>query len=145
MILYDLLQLAYALCLALTCAVTAWRGATPEKLGAAIVLVGSIATVGAAHIPGLELCAAKIGILVVDLLVLAGFVALVLTTDRFWPLWACGFHLVGVATHIAMLVYPDILPQAYRVVQGLWAYPMMLAIALGTLCRTRPMRTNEEA
>lgn len=106
------------------------------------MLLGTVATFIAASIPGLELRFTELGILFVDLLVLAAFAALVLKTDRFWPLWACGFHLVGVATHLVMLVFPAVLPQAYRIVQGAWAYPMMLAIVLG--CLQRP-QTNAKS
>lgn len=130
---YILLQVAYGVCLLLTCAVTWLRGQQPERFGAAVLLVGSVTTVVAESLPGLRVGAAQLGILAVDLLVLAGFLALVLKTNRFWPLWVSGFHLVGVATHLATLCYPSILPQAYVLVQGLWAYPIMVAIVVGTL------------
>lgn len=138
----NLLQLAYAVCLASTCAVTLWRGARPEQIAAAILLAGSVATVGAKSLSGLEVPSAQLGILLVDLLVLAGFLALALKTDRNWALWASGFHLVGVATHLVILFYPAILPQAYRVVRGLWAYPIMVAIVVGTIRRRSASSTS---
>ena len=139
----DLLQLAYIIALAATCAVTWLRGERPERLGAAIVLVGSVATMGAANVPGLEIRSSQLGILAVDVLVLAGFLALVFKTDRYWPLWVSGFHLVGVATHLVMLFYPAVLPVAYRVVRGLWAYPIMVAILVGTLQEVSKKRTAQ--
>lgn len=135
---YILLQVAYGVCLLLTCAVTWFLGQQPERIGATVLIAGSVATVVAESLPGLKVGAPHLGILAVDLLVLAGFLALVLKTDRFWPLWVSGFHLVGVATHLATLFYPSILPRAYILVQGLWAYPIMAAIVVGTLRERQP-------
>ena len=142
---YFLLRVMYFGCLLATCIVVWRRGQKPERLGAAIVFAGSIATVLAAAVPSLNLDDAQLGILLVDLLMLAGFLALVLNTDRYWPVWVCGFHLVGVATHLVMLFYPSILPQAYRLVHGLWAYPVMFAIMIGTRDPWWWRRTNYEA
>lgn len=142
---YILLQVIYNCCLAATCLVVWRRGHAPERGGAAILLIGSMATLLAVRTFGADYRAAQYTVLLVDALVLAGFLALVFKTDRYWPLWVSGFHLVGVATHLVILFYPAILPQAYRVVRGLWAYPIMAAIVLGALRREKKRPTNGSA
>lgn len=109
------------------------------------MLAGSIATFLADSVRGPESASVQVEMLLMDLLVLSGFLVLVLKSDRFWPLWACGIHLVSVATHLAMLFYPTVLPLAYRVVLGLWAYPMMAAIVIGALDPWRAKGTNAAA
>ena len=130
---YTLLQVVYDLCLVATCLVAWRRGQAAEWIGAGIILAGSIATFWSHSVRGPESASVQFDLFLIDLLALSGFLVLVLKSDRFWPLWACGIHLVSVATHLAMLFYPTVLPQAYRVVLGLWAYPMMAAIVVGAL------------
>lgn len=142
---YNLLQVIYNCCLGCTCLVVWCRGGGPERLGTASLAACSFATQLVANIPALEVGAAEMGVLLVDLTLLAIVLLIALKTDRFWPLWVCGFHLVGTGTHLVMLVQPDILPEAYRLVRGLWAYPMMVAIVVGTLGPTGTMTRNEGA
>lgn len=142
---YNFLQLIYDLCLAATCLLAWRRGRAEEWIGAGIMLAGSVATFWAHSVRGPESASIQFNLFLVDLLVLCGFVVLVLKSDRFWPLWACGIHLVSVATHLVMLFYPTVLPQAYRVVLGFWAYPMMAAIVVGALDPWRAKGTNAAA
>lgn len=132
MSIYVLLQVAYLAALAGAGVVAVKYGDWPERAGVGLIVGGSILTVPASVIPGLNGPTA-LGILAVDAVVLVAFLYLVLKTDRFWPLWACGFHLVGVATHLATLSHPDIVPLAYKLVRGAWAYPMLAAIVLAVL------------
>jgi hypothetical protein len=74
----------------------------------------------------------EFGLFLVDLVLLAGFVVLSLFADRFWPLWITGIHLVGVATHTAKTLDPNVVPQVYSWIQGLWAYPIIALIVIGT-------------
>jgi hypothetical protein len=68
----------------------------------------------------------------VDLLTLIAAVSLAVAVDRYWPLWFAGFPLVAVATHLASMVQIAIVPKAYALAQGFWAYPMMAALFIGT-------------
>lgn len=142
---YNLLQVIYTACLAATCLIV-WRsGRAAEWIGVGIMVAGSVATVWANSVQGPESASVEFDMLLIDLLVLSGFVFLVLKSDRFWPLWACGIHLVSVATHLVMLFYPTVLPQAYRVVLGFWAYPVMAAVVVGALDPWRAKGTNAAA
>lgn len=140
---FNLLQAIYNTSLAATC-IVAWRaGEVPERAGALIMVIGSLATAVVAQIDSLGTSTIHLGVLAIDLAVMAVFLSIALRTDRFWPLWVCGFHLVGVATHLTMLTYPDVVPRAYRILRGFWAYPMLAAIILASLHGHRMRKQSE--
>jgi hypothetical protein len=58
--------------------------------------------------------------------------ALAMTSNRFWPIWAVGFQLVAVATHIATLWIPDIVPKAYQAILSFWSIPILWVMVAGT-------------
>lgn len=69
---------------------------------------------------------------VVDLAVLAAFVAIALRTSRFWPLWVAGLQLTATIGHMLKVVDPSLMPIAYAAALASWSYPILLIIAVGT-------------
>ena len=108
------------------------RGGQPERLGGIILIAGSVLSWAGASREAVRFHGMENGILLIDLAVLAAFLTLALKSDRFWPLWVTGFHLVAVLTHLALLADPTVVPRAYALAQGFWAYPMLIALAIGT-------------
>ena len=129
--------LAYNVFLALSCGSAALYGGRPERIGAGLMFGGSMLSWAALEYFGIFHSSVEIGILIIDLAMLAGLVALALLSDRYWPLWATGFHLVGVVTHIAVIADKAVAPLAYAHVLGLWSYLTLLSLALGTAARTQ--------
>ncbi len=68
----------------------------------------------------------------VDLGCLIALAGLALKSNRYWPIWACGFQLVAVATHVGTMLVPDIVPKAYQAMQSFWAVPILMVMAIGT-------------
>jgi hypothetical protein len=97
--------------LVLTCGLAFWRGARADKLGAIAIAVAWIAT------PLVERRGdwfqPQYGILIVDTLLLAAFIALALRYSRRWPICAAAFQSFAVLTHLAFLVDPHALYRAY--------------------------------
>lgn len=120
--------------LLIICAAYVWRrGGAPERVGIAILVIGSLASTAAANADyGTRFHSMEGGMFAVDVAVLIAFLLLALKAERFWPLWVTGFHFVGVATHTAILVSPGVVPWAYAVGQALWGYPIILLLVLGT-------------
>lgn len=112
-------------------------GGGPERVGAAIIGIGSLVSVAASSDFVLRFRSVEPGIFATDIVVLAAFLMLALRTERYWPLWATGFHVVGVATHTAIIVDPKVVPPAYAIAQGFWAYPMLVAVVMGTVAHRR--------
>lgn len=63
---------------------------------------------------------------------LLALIALAVHSTRFWPIWAVGFQTVAVATHLATLWMPDIVPKAYQALLSFWAIPILWVMVAGT-------------
>jgi hypothetical protein len=108
-----------------------WRGGSDEKWTAVICLLGALVThivISPLHerFQGVETA-----VLMVDLAVLAGFAAIALRSDRFWPLWMAGVQLTTVMGHAMKLVDDELLPRAYAASLGFWAYWTLAILAVG--------------
>jgi cytochrome bd-type quinol oxidase subunit 2 len=130
-----LLALAYWITLLICAGYALRRGERPEQTGAVLMFIGSIASVIATST--VRFRQLEHGIFVVDALLLVALLVLALRVDRQWPLWMTGFHAVGLATHAAMIVRPEVVPRAYALAQGFWGYPMLIALVVGTLSLNR--------
>lgn len=117
----------YLVTLLLTCSYAFWNGGVTEKQGAGIMVAGSVLTA----LAGTGWRGVNFGVLLVDLAVLIALVVLMLRTDKYWLIWITAFHVIGVLTHVAKLIDPVILPKAYSIGQGFWAYPMLIALVMG--------------
>lgn len=107
-----------------------WRGGTEHKI-AAIGCV--VATVASRFVkPSLETHYSDIelGVLLVDLVLFALFLAIALRSQRFWPLWIAGFHLVTVFAHALRALKVDLIPTAYAVAVQFWSYPILFCIGI---------------
>ena len=118
--------------LLLTCIYALWRGRREEKIAALVCLAATLATrflISPLHIrySGLE-----IGLLAVDLAVLAAFLALALKSQRFWPLWIAGLQLTNSTAHLLKGVEVELMPHAYGAAMVFWSYPILLIILAGT-------------
>ena len=113
--------------LALVVVVTT-RGRSDERASAAVLILASLLSpLVSAH----RFHAPELGVMLVDFAVLAWLVRTALTSDRYWPLWAAGFQVVGVMIHFARLVAPDIWVLAYSNAEIFWAYPVYFALMIG--------------
>ena len=113
------------------CAYVALRGAAPEKIGAAIILVGSILSTIALSSPARRFTSVEVGVLLVDAAAFAGLLILSLRAERFWPLWVTAFQFIATAAHAVKLIDSDLIRSAYAIVMGLWTYPVLIIIVFG--------------
>lgn len=113
------------------------RGGWPERAGALLLVLGSVLTL-AVNSPLSERYAdVEVAILIVDVSVLLGFLALALLTDRYWPLWTTALQILVVLAHLAKLGDPEMMRNGYGFLMAAWSYPQLLAIALGTAAHRR--------
>ncbi len=84
----------------------------------------------------------EMGILGIDLMVLAGLVVLALKSDRFWPMYAAAFQFVGTVVHMASFTNQGDYAWAYAVGLIFWSYAVMLAMMAGTWLEGRWRRDN---
>lgn len=72
------------------------------------------------------------GIFAVDVVCVTALAVVALKSDRFWPIWALGFQIGAVATHIATVWMPDIIPRAYQALATVWSIPILWVMVEGT-------------
>ncbi len=123
------LQIFFYSALALAVGVALLRGGVPERLVAIACLLASVASPllqqGMFEQP-------EYGIMLVDVSLLVALTVVAMTSNRFWPLWAMAFHLVGTTIHLAKIVQPTVWPWAYATAEAFWAYPVLLALLIGS-------------
>ena len=124
--------ITYHLLLMAVAAYAFLRGRREERLAAAICVFATIATRLVLSPTPERYSGVEIGVFLVDLLTLAGFIAIALRTDRFWPLWVAGLQLTTLLAHFLKLIDVGLLPHAYAAAGRFWVYPIFLIIVAGT-------------
>ena len=82
----------------------------------------------------------EMGVLMVDVALLATLLVLALRSDRFWPMWATAFQLVGTTVHVASMTESSTYAWAYAVGLIFWSYPVMIALMAGSWLEARYRR-----
>jgi len=67
----------------------------------------------------------------VDMLLLLALLVIAIRTNRFWPLWVFGFHLITISAHLASLFTHIVPARAYFVLATMWAVPKLLIVVAG--------------
>jgi hypothetical protein len=140
MIFHSLYQWASFLALVVSAGAGLWLGRWPERLGASAMLAAWLAT--ALSLNGTQLWGPQWGVMIIDVLLLAVLLFIALRSDRWWPLWACGFHALSVVLHLAVMADPKIWGRAYFVAGNAFSYLVMGALFIGAVGRWRPRRTD---
>ena len=96
------------------------------------MIIGSLLTLAVAQSFGTSWTKVEVGIFAIDIIVLLAFIYLALKSDRFWPIWAAAFQLLAVIIHSTMIVAASVTPWAFGTGAVFWAYPMLLALAIGS-------------
>jgi hypothetical protein len=116
----------------------AWKwGGLDEKLAAAGFVVATLASNLANQS---SYSHTETGVLLIDVALLVGLVVLALRSDRFWPMWAAAFQLVGTMVHVASMTETGDYAWAYAVGLIFWSYPVLIALGVGTWLEGRHRR-----
>jgi hypothetical protein len=130
---YAIRAFVWAATVLVVCALAVWRGRRDEQLAAGIMLAAWAVTMLVSRSGFQQM---EWGILLVDLAALAGFITIAMTSHRYWPLFAAGFHLLAIVTHAGRSMDPAVGGWAYLTAEILWGY--LLAIAIGYGAWTAP-------
>jgi len=135
---HSVYQIVSLVMLATACSVALWRGGASERIAAAAMAAAWIAT------PFVESdgqqVGAQLGVLMVDIALLAVLLALALRSIRWWPMWAAAFHAVGALMHLLVAIDVQIDPRAYFVGLNAISYLTMGALLWGAARRARETR-----
>ena len=127
----DIILLAFNSALLLCAAYASINGGRTGKAGAAVFIVATILSAAVARMNP-NWAGTSLGLFAVDSGCLLALVMLALTSNRFWPIWALGFQIVAVATHLATLSVPDIVPKSFQALLSFWAIPILWVMVTGT-------------
>jgi hypothetical protein len=122
-----------------------YRGGHHERLVAAICIVATIVTVTVNSPVNRMYANVESGALLVDLAVLAAFVAVALVSDRFWPLWVAGLQLTTSIAHFLKAVDPQLVPLAYGAAVRFWSYPILIILFFGAWRNHRRHQPHDRA
>jgi hypothetical protein len=114
----------------LCCGFAAACGGRDGRRIAVIYVLGCVATVAAWFVES-DWSQTHLATFAVDSVLLIAFWWVALRSDRWFPLWIAGFHLVTVVSHLASFIAPGYAFKLYFFLQGFWSVPMLLALAAG--------------
>lgn len=118
--------------LLLVCGYAFWRGRSDERVIAGVCLAASVVSLLSLPAQQMRYSGVETGLLVVDTLTLAAFVAVALRSSRFWPLWVAGLQLTTSMAHLFKAIEVDLMPYAYGAAARFWSYPVLLILAFAT-------------
>lgn len=71
------------------------------------------------------------GWLMIDLTLLLVLILVALRANRIWTIVLAGLQLAAIFAHLSKTLYPGLSPLGYAVFVQIWAWPMLIATALG--------------
>lgn len=131
---HQLLGQVFLVLMLIVCGWALWRGQKPERLAAAAMVAAWIGTSFVLDRRFHDIQWATLG---VDFALLIVLIGLSLAYRRRWLLAASGFHLLGVATHGAMIIDPKVQAAPYIVALGVWSCATVACLAVGMAALTR--------
>jgi hypothetical protein len=120
-------------CFAIVMALSIWKGGAPERIASAIIVYGLLSTIALQGPIESRFLSMELGVFIVDVSMLVLFFVLALFAERFWPIWMSGFQIIQALSHLAQILIPHMLPQAYKTIVTVWAYPMLIILAWATV------------
>lgn len=134
MIFHSLYQWLGMALLATATAPALWRGGWPER-SAAVAMI--IAWLGSGLFQnGMQLLGLQVGVMAIDIALLAVLLTIALYSDRWWPMWACGFHGLCVVLHLAAVLDTKVWGRAIFIAGTLFSFLTLLALFIGALGRS---------
>lgn len=108
------------------------RGRLDERTAAVICLMASIASFAIGRLFDAQFDSIEHGLLAIDVVVLALFVAIALRSARYWPLWIAGLQLSTLLAHVFKAVDYDLIPEVYAAAERFWSYPILIVLLIAT-------------
>lgn len=130
-----MIAIAFAFFMAAACGYAFARGERSAKIVAAVVVAGSILTIFAAAVAEEIWQDSEPGIFMVDIAMLVIFAAIMLKSDRFWPIWTTAAQLLTVLAHFGPFLRRTDIAFPYAVSEQLWAWFILVQLIFVTARR----------
>jgi hypothetical protein len=118
------------------------RGGAPERLTALALLVAAASTGMVQRDAPVLFAGLEVGVMIIDLILLAVMITITLHADRFWPAWVTALHALGTGAHLARAISPDVIRLVYAVLSAVWSYPIVLLLVIGTVRHSQRIRAR---
>lgn len=119
----------------------AWRrGGAPERIVAAMLLTAAVATVVVRSDFATRFSWVHPQIVVVDVILFCGLLAVALRADRIWPMPLTALQGVTLMGHVGKILNPDLWSLGYAVMIALPVLPGITILAIGTWRHQRRVR-----
>jgi hypothetical protein len=116
------------------CALAVWRGGDDERLAAGGNLANWAMSLVVFKARSEDI---QWAVFMFDVGLTALLLWIAMRSPRYWPLFAAGFQVLIVATHIGRAIDPRITGWAYLTAQLVWAYLVLIAVGYGALTARR--------
>ncbi len=70
-------------------------------------------------------------VFLVDLGLGIALYVIAMRSQRYWPLWIMGFHLITITSHLSAAVSPSMASKFYFGLATFWSIPKLLTIVIG--------------
>lgn len=125
---YQLPHWVWPTALMVVCALAVWRGRDDERLATAALLANWALSILVVR-TGNE--ATHWDVFIVDTALLGVYVWLALRSRRHWPLFAAGFQVLVVVTHLGRAADPTVSGWAYLTAGLIWSYLVLFTLGYG--------------
>lgn len=124
----DVLFLAL---MTLSCGYAVIAGPKEGRIVSCLFLGAWLGSFPASYMSPLDRQAIDIYLFGIDLIMLAGLIAVARRTQFFWPLWVIGFHLASLSMDVVCLAVQGWQPIIYDVLHAFWSVPELLIMPIG--------------
>lgn len=124
--------IAYAILLTGSALFAICCGGRPERIAGAIVIIGSLLSAVTQLMVPHPWEGVSVGTFAIDFAMLLSFGAILLTSNRFWPIWATAAQLLTVIAHIGPLLRRAHIAIPFAVSEQLWSWFILLLLILAT-------------
>jgi hypothetical protein len=119
------------------------RGQSDHRFAVAVLAINVVATAIAYVLGSNKWLPLNGTVFLIDSITLCLFAFLCLRSDKLWPLVLTGWQLAAVLIHIASLFAINLMPQAYGIGQGAWAY-LQFATIMWAVWSDRSIQTGND-
>lgn len=113
------------------------KGDSFQRAAIGVMLFGVIATFFSYKLGSHKWLPMNVTVLMIDLLALLAFSWIAMRSRQYWPLLVVGWQIAAVTIHIASSFAQNLLPKAYGIGQGIWAYLQFGTIFAATMIGRR--------
>lgn len=116
-----------------------WQGGKSQRCVAAIVLAGSICSAVAQSHTLHPWRYGEIGTFAVDLAMLVAFGAIMLTSNRFWPIWMTAAQLLSVIAHLGPVLRHSHIAVPFAISEQIWSWLILVQLVAVTILHRRAL------